>query len=394
MARPTGTRQDRLLRATIACVSERGYRGTTVKQICERAGVSRTAFYARFPGRREAYLAALDAILAALEQETFDIAGLLERVAGDPDTACALLVESHACQPDALRRRARAGELVAARCGGDAVAAALAGVVISRVPYDRAGELPGLAAGLEAWGRAASRVALAPSGTRRRSRRRGQAPGSLIGPEVRRLRPGPGQARDHVAEVQREALLDAVALVVARDGLDALTVGALVGQARVSRRTFYEQFESAEAAFVAALELGGDAMLDLTQAAYAAADDRPAGVTAALQALCGFLSEEPAFARICLVDSLGAGRAALEVRESIQARLRELLSEAYAAAAGGRDGGSVELAAEASAGAIIELCAERLRRERPDELPALAPSLGELALAGGAGAAAESRARS
>lgn len=46
----------RLLEATGAVIAERGYAGTTVALICERAAMSRTTFYAHFPDLDRAML--------------------------------------------------------------------------------------------------------------------------------------------------------------------------------------------------------------------------------------------------------------------------------------------------------------------------------------------------
>lgn len=52
----------RLLDATIACLAELGYAGTSVAAICERAGVSQGALFRHYPTRRDVIVAAADAI--------------------------------------------------------------------------------------------------------------------------------------------------------------------------------------------------------------------------------------------------------------------------------------------------------------------------------------------
>src|SRR6059036_1765242 len=86
-----------LLQATARCVSSNGYRKATVEDICTTAGVARSTFYKYFADKREAYLATLDAIAAALEQHRPGVRAALELAAEHPKEACALLVESHAC---------------------------------------------------------------------------------------------------------------------------------------------------------------------------------------------------------------------------------------------------------------------------------------------------------
>ncbi len=52
------SQRDRLLRATVAAVAQKGYSSVTVADIVRRARVSRAAFYLHFRGREECFLAA------------------------------------------------------------------------------------------------------------------------------------------------------------------------------------------------------------------------------------------------------------------------------------------------------------------------------------------------
>jgi AcrR family transcriptional regulator len=52
------SQRDRLLRATVAAVAQKGYASVTVADIVRRARVSRAAFYLHFRGREECFLAA------------------------------------------------------------------------------------------------------------------------------------------------------------------------------------------------------------------------------------------------------------------------------------------------------------------------------------------------
>jgi len=51
---------ERVLRALAAIVAEKGYQGTTVAEVVERAGTSQRVFYGHFENKEEAFLAALD----------------------------------------------------------------------------------------------------------------------------------------------------------------------------------------------------------------------------------------------------------------------------------------------------------------------------------------------
>ena len=64
-----GVQRTRLLEATFAVVAEQGYRGMTVRRVCDRAGVSNKTFYDLFSDRE-------DCFLAAFEQAVDELAGL------------------------------------------------------------------------------------------------------------------------------------------------------------------------------------------------------------------------------------------------------------------------------------------------------------------------------
>jgi AcrR family transcriptional regulator len=105
-------------------VAEKGFAGTTVADVVERASVSRTTFYEQFPDKEACFLAAfnfgaefvLGRIRAAREalggerdwrdHVRSDLTTLLTALASEPAFASALHVEVLAAGPAALRRRA------------------------------------------------------------------------------------------------------------------------------------------------------------------------------------------------------------------------------------------------------------------------------------------------
>jgi AcrR family transcriptional regulator len=78
----------RLMEAAEACFSEAGYDRTGVAEICERAGVSKGAFYHHFPSKQalflellDLWLAGLDAQIALIRTQAVDIPHVLSQVA-------------------------------------------------------------------------------------------------------------------------------------------------------------------------------------------------------------------------------------------------------------------------------------------------------------------------
>lgn len=116
-----------------------------------------------------------------------------------------------------------------------------------------------------------------------------------------------GLSREQVAQHQRERLIAALAEVVVARGYGNVTIGDITKAAAVSRRTFYEHFDSKDACFLAAYDVVIDHVRALVEEAIAPVADWPHQVIAGLRAMLAFFDEEPELARLCLVDALTAG---------------------------------------------------------------------------------------
>jgi AcrR family transcriptional regulator len=127
-----------------------------------------------------------------------------------------------------------------------------------------------------------------------------------------------GLTREQVVLNQRERLIGGLAEAVAEHGYNAVTIAHITKAAQVSRRAFYENFESKEECFLAAFEIVVEHARGLVAEAVAPIDDWPHEVIAAFRALLDFFSEEADLARLCFVESQTAGPAIAErYREKI-----------------------------------------------------------------------------
>jgi AcrR family transcriptional regulator len=118
-----------------------------------------------------------------------------------------------------------------------------------------------------------------------------------------------GYSREQVAHHQRERLIAGLASAVAAKGYAAVTLADITREAKVSRRVFYANFEGKEQCFLAAFEVVVDHLRELVAAAVAPLPDWPGRAIAATRAVLAFLAAEPDLARLCLVESRGAGPA-------------------------------------------------------------------------------------
>lgn len=136
----------------------------------------------------------------------------------------------------------------------------------------------------------------------------------------------PGVSWAALAGSRRERILAAIVAIVAERGCARASVGLIVERAKVSRRTFYELFpEGLEDGLIAVMDMALEKAAMAVSHAFEQEEAWLDGVRAALAAMLVFLDSEPALARVCMVESLGAGRVALEHRERVVRELRTLI---------------------------------------------------------------------
>ena len=193
---------------------------------------------------------------------------------------------------------------------------------------------------------------------------------------------------------QRARMLDGITRAVADKGYARVTVGDVVSEAGVSRRTFYEQFKDKEDCFLAAYATGTEALIkDMVAASIgmgADADWREV-LTVAIDTYVGGLAADPEFAKTFLVDVLGAGHAAVELRVKVYEQFVQqyVILARRAARQDSAIGDVPEVYLRALVGGIGELVQQHLLTKDAKTLPELAPVLVQLvtAVIQGAGAA-------
>jgi AcrR family transcriptional regulator len=172
-----------------------------------------------------------------------------------------------------------------------------------------------------------------------------------------------------IARSQRERLLEAAAQIVATKGYAATTVGDLTKTAGVSRTTFYELFGDKEACFLAAYDNAVEALVRRVVAAYESEQGWPDRAAAGLAALLEALAEQPALARLALVDIGSAGPAAQRRYRAAVQRLTPLFDEGRDFAPGGR--GLPANTSRMAIGGVTGLISDELLAGRAEELPGL-----------------------
>lgn len=187
-----------------------------------------------------------------------------------------------------------------------------------------------------------------------------------------------GYSREQVAHHQRERLIAGLAAAVAEKGYAAVTLSDVVRHAKVSRRVFYANFESKEQCFLAAFEVVVDHLRELVADAVDGVEDWPRQAIVATRATLAFLAAEPDLARLCLVESRGAGPA-------VTARFAEAVGEMAPLLEQGRaerpEGARLPASTEDSTiGSLVSLTHRKVAAGEAAQLEDLLPDCAELIL--------------
>jgi AcrR family transcriptional regulator len=168
--------------------------------------------------------------------------------------------------------------------------------------------------------------------------------------------PGTESARQ-VREFQRMRIVSAMAAVACERGLALATIGDVTIEAGVSRKTFYDIFDNREDCLLAAIDQTVERVSERVRSACFAQRRTWINRTRiGLLSLLHFCDEEPAFARLCVIDSVAAGPEVLDRRKELLARLAGLVDEGRTAAR--RE--PPPLAAEGVVGGVLSVVHRRL----------------------------------
>ncbi|MEJ7894062.1 MAG: TetR/AcrR family transcriptional regulator [Solirubrobacteraceae bacterium] len=183
-------------------------------------------------------------------------------------------------------------------------------------------------------------------------------------------------------ELQRQRLAEAAASVFARTGYADATAEAIAREAGMSKATFYEHFANKEDCILAlfdramALLIGAMQGVRDSQSDVAPMERYKHSITA----LLGVMDQYPDYAQTLLIEIIGAGRPAMERRDSVFAAIAGYIDARNAEDA--EAGLAPRLAspddALAVVGATVELASRQIRTGVPDNIADLAPVIERL----------------
>ena len=180
-----------------------------------------------------------------------------------------------------------------------------------------------------------------------------------------------GLTREQVEVDQRLRLFVGMAEAMHEHGYVGTSVADVIRRAGVSRETFYRLYDDKLDCFLAGVDLVAEVLLDrLAGAASASTGDPIDRLERALRAYLRTLVEEPASARLVLVEVHAAGPEAMARRTVLQDRVVAAMADLLGAATP-----DATFACRVLVSAVSALVAEPLVAGRDDELAALVAPL-------------------
>jgi AcrR family transcriptional regulator len=195
----------------------------------------------------------------------------------------------------------------------------------------------------------------------------------------------PELPREFVAVHKRRRIMDAIAELTAEQGYDSTKIGDIVRRAGVARKTLYDNFEGKEDVFLAAFDAAVDEAIRRIEEDCATVEGGwEERVQAGLAAFLRYIAEQPALARMCMIEALSATPAATERYEDAVQRFVELTKRTVPHVDQLPD--TID---ETLVGGVAWIVYQQIRRGETEKAEDLLPELSEFMLAPFLSAAAE-----
>ncbi len=198
-------------------------------------------------------------------------------------------------------------------------------------------------------------------------------PPSSKGAQVKPTRPV--LPREFVAVRKRRRIMDAMAELSAEQGYEATKIADIVRRAGVARKTLYDNFDGKEEVFLAAFDSAVSEVSNQIEESCATAGDWSDRVTTGLHAFLTYVAENPATARMCMVEAMSATPAASTRYDEATEQFVDLLRRAAPAETGLPD--TIE---ETLVGGVAWILHQRIRRGGARQALDLMPELTDFIL--------------
>jgi AcrR family transcriptional regulator len=186
-------------------------------------------------------------------------------------------------------------------------------------------------------------------------------------------------SRDAVPADQRRRILRATVDLVAERGYRDTTAEMIIRRARVGYGTFYKHFDSKEACLLDLFERTVERSERRLWGIYEGEEGHwPQKVAAVVAALFQEVRSDPVVAKVCLVESLTAGKAAVARYDATVKRLESFIAPGRELSPNG-DRLPRTLESTVASG-VLWIASQQLRRDDPERLTSLLPETIEFVL--------------
>ena len=178
------------------------------------------------------------------------------------------------------------------------------------------------------------------------------------------------------ATEHRQRLFDGMARAVATKGYGAITIADIVSEACVSRRTFYEHFDTKADCLIALYESASRHALNALRSSIDPGRNWQAQVDGAMEAYLGCLADNPILMRTLFVEILGLGASGLVARRRVNQEIADFMLKVINAA----EGAAVLTPdmAMAVVGGINELVLQLIEQDRAQDMKTITRAAGAL----------------
>jgi AcrR family transcriptional regulator len=116
----------------------------------------------------------------------------------------------------------------------------------------------------------------------------------------------PELPREFVAGHKRRRMMDAMAELTSEQGYEATKIADIVRRAAVARKTLYDNFDGKEDLFLSAVDASLNGVRVVVEEACERTEGREEQITAGLEALLDYVAENPAAAKMSMVEAISA----------------------------------------------------------------------------------------
>ena len=186
---------------------------------------------------------------------------------------------------------------------------------------------------------------------------------------LEKLSPGPGMDESDVAAHQSARIHRAMIEIVAKGGYEAVKVRELVHIAGVSSAAFYKHFANKEECFLRTHDLvvrRATRRIIASQAGEDQWQDRPRLI---FEAFVRELEDDPAAARVALIEAYASGPVALDQARKAEATFEMMMAQSFARAPGGMP--VPQKVVEGMTSGVAHVARRRLLSGREFEIPYL-----------------------